>query len=129
VCCVSIIYFASLEFGLLVLITQLSSLELVQKCLPVCSMYLKTTITTFQLIGSTFIKDVSIEVFWFQMIFIVFVVLKNVRMLEFFNSLAIILFSLPVYVKVAHFCLSFGGVFFSIGLVCVYFCICVGNCC
>jgi hypothetical protein len=45
-------------------------------------------------------------------------------MFVFLNSLAIILVSLAVYVKVALFCLFFGGVFistwFHLCLLCIY---------
>jgi hypothetical protein len=52
------------------------------------------------------------------MIFIESVVLKDVRMFVFPNSPVINLVSLPVYeyVKVVHFYLSFGGVFFHVRL-------------
>jgi hypothetical protein len=53
----------------------------------------------------------------------VFVVLKDVLIFVFWNSLAIISVSLAVYVKVAHFCLFFGGVFtstwFNLCLICI----------
>jgi hypothetical protein len=47
------------------------------------------------------------------MIFIVFVVLNDVHMLVFLNSLVMILMSFLIYVKVAQFFLFPGGVFCS----------------
>jgi hypothetical protein len=46
-----------------------------------------------------------------------FVVLKDVRIFVFLNSLVMIPVSLPMYVKVAHFCLFCGVVFCSVWLV------------
>jgi hypothetical protein len=57
----------------------------------------------------------------------VFVVLKDVRTFVFLNSLVTILVSSPVYVKVAHFCLFFGGVFSSMWFgLCFLWCLYVG---
>jgi hypothetical protein len=59
------------------------------------------------------------------MFFMVFVVLKEIRIFVFFNSFVIALVSLPMYVNVAHFFLFSGGVFCSRGfdlncLPCLY---------
>jgi hypothetical protein len=51
---------------------------------------------------------------FFLIIFIVFVVLKDVRKFVFLSNFVMILVSFPMYVKVAHFCLFVDGVYPSI---------------
>jgi hypothetical protein len=114
--------YANLELGLLVFIAWMCSLKLVRKFLPVWPEYFNGQLLYFRWWVPLSLKVSAMCFSILDNFSIVLVILKDVSIFVFLNSLVMILVSFPVYVMVAHFCL-FSVMFCSMRFgLCLFWC-------